>query len=50
MLWLLLGALMAVWLVGSVAVTSLDGAAALLVVMAVVVVIAGYWERHRPTS
>jgi hypothetical protein len=41
---------MAAWVIGSIAVTSVAGAAALLVAMAVVVAIAGYWERHHPTS
>jgi hypothetical protein len=50
MLWMLLALLMAIWVVGSIAVTSVAEAAAILLAMGIVVVAVGFWERHRHTS
>jgi hypothetical protein len=50
MLWILLIALLAVWVIGSISVTSLGGGAALLAAMAAVVAAVGFWERHHHSS
>jgi hypothetical protein len=50
MLWVLLALLMTVWVIGSIAVTSVAGGVAILLAMALVVAAVGFWDHHRRTS
>ena len=49
-MWMLLAALIAIWVIGSITVSSLTGAIALLIALALAVLGIQYWERHHPST